>query len=105
MALFVVTPESTLSTIAFLKLFEITFAITWGVIGAYINCRDIISAQFNAMSGTLPLTIHATLALAISAFSLVFALHGFKSVREMYLRHLMRPSPANVCRCSERETA
>ncbi|NNK67419.1 MAG: CPBP family intramembrane metalloprotease [Rhodobacteraceae bacterium] len=73
--------------------FIIAFAITWGVIGAYIFWPDAMAARFGAISGSHPFYFLATWAPAISAIVIVFAFTGLAGVRGLLSRLLMWRCP------------
>ncbi len=73
--------------------FAITFAITWGVIGAYIFWPDAMAARFGAISGSHPFYFLATWAPAISAILIVLAFTGLAGVRGLLSRLLMWRCP------------
>ena len=71
----------------------LTFAITWGVVGAYIAWPDTMAARFGALSGGHPFYFLATWAPAISAILLVFAFAGLDGLRGLFSRLLMWRCP------------
>jgi membrane protease YdiL (CAAX protease family) len=73
--------------------FLITFAITWGVIGAYIFWPDAMVLRFGAISGSHPLYFLATWAPAIAAVLLVFACAGSTGLRGLLARLLLWRCP------------
>lgn len=71
---------------ALIAFFALTFAITWGVVGAYIFLPELASAAFGEISGSHPLYFLATWAPAISAFALMFYLAGIFGIRALFSR-------------------
>lgn len=77
-----------------LYFLALTFAITWGVVGAYILTPEWASKSFGEISGSHPLFFLATWAPAISAFVLVFSYAGAAGLRDFLSRLLLwRGSP------------
>lgn len=85
--------ERTLGIGALATFFVLTFAMTWGVIGAYIFWPDTTAARFGAISGSHPLYFLATWAPAISAIVLVLAISGPTGLRGLFSRLLMWRCP------------
>ncbi|SHH33295.1 CPBP family intramembrane glutamic endopeptidase [Marivita hallyeonensis] len=71
----------------------ITFAITWGVIGAYIYWPDAMAIRFGAISGSHPFYFLATWAPAISAILVVFSFAGLDGLRGLFSRLMMWRCP------------
>ena len=78
--------------IAFVVL---TFAITWGVIGAYILWPDAMAARFGAISGAHPLFFIATWAPAIAAVAVVLFHGGTRGLGRFAARLLIWRCPAS----------
>lgn len=85
--------ERTIGIGALATFFVLTFAMTWGVIGAYIFWPDTTAARFGAISGSHPLYFLATWAPAISAIVLVLAISGPTGLRGLFSRLLMWRCP------------
>jgi membrane protease YdiL (CAAX protease family) len=66
-----------------------TFAITWGITGAYIYLPDTMVARFGALHGGHPLYFVATWAPAITGIALVWAFAGLAGLRAFLSRLLM----------------
>jgi hypothetical protein len=73
---------------------QITFAITWGVIGSYIFWPDAMTAQFGEISGSHPFFFLATWAPAIAAFTVVLFVGGFRGLGAFLSRLLLWRLPA-----------
>jgi membrane protease YdiL (CAAX protease family) len=78
---------------ALAAFFLLTFAITWGVIGAYIFWPGAMAARFGAIGGSHPFYFLATWAPAISAILLVFVSAGLTGLRGLFSRLLMWRCP------------
>ena len=78
--------------IAFVVL---TFAITWGVIGAYILWPDAMAARFGAISRAHPLFFVATWAPAIAAVAVVLFHGGTRGLGRFAARLLIWRCPAS----------
>lgn len=74
---------------ALVPFFVLTFAITWGVVGAYIFFPDGTAALFGEIRGGHPLYFLATWAPALSAFLLVTIYAGGAGLRAFLSRLLL----------------
>ena len=66
-----------------------TFAITWGLIGAYILAPEVMSDTFGEISGSHPFFFLATWSPAIAAFLVVFFHSGLSGIRRFLSRILI----------------
>ncbi|MCG6883892.1 MAG: CPBP family intramembrane metalloprotease [Silicimonas sp.] len=79
---------------ALIAFYLMTFAISWGVIGAYILLPEFAEAAFGPISGAHPLFFLATWAPAISGIVLVLYHSGFAGMGRFLSRlTLWRCSP------------
>ncbi len=59
----------------------VTFAITWGIVGGYIQFPEAMTAAFGEISGQHPLYFLGTWAPAIAGFGIVLYHTGFAGLR------------------------
>jgi membrane protease YdiL (CAAX protease family) len=71
----------------------VTFAITWGVIGAYLLVPGPMTAAFGEISGSHPLFFLATWAPGIAALAVVLAYAGIGGLRGFLSRLLIWRAP------------
>lgn len=69
--------------------YALTFAITWGLVGAYIFAPDQAAATFGEISGSHPFFFLATWAPAISAFAVVLLFGGVQGLKAFLSRLFM----------------
>ena len=74
---------------ALIAFFLLTFAITWGLTGAYIFRPTWAISNFGEISGSHPFFFAATWAPAISAFILVFYFAGLQGMKAFLARLLI----------------
>jgi membrane protease YdiL (CAAX protease family) len=84
-----VSAESTSPSVPFAALpvfLALTFAITWGAIGAYIYFPDEMTERFGAISGSHPVYFLATWSPAISGILVVLAYTGLSGLSRFFSR-------------------
>jgi membrane protease YdiL (CAAX protease family) len=83
------TVPAMIPSLALLPFVLLTFAITWGVMGAYIFAPQITSALFGNISGGHPLYFLATWAPAIAGLAVVLRFSGLAGLRAFLSRLLL----------------
>lgn len=76
-------------TVAILVFAVGTFAIAWGILGAYIYLPEITQRFFGPLSGSHPLYFVATWAPAIAGIAVVWAFAGLSGLRGFFSRLLL----------------
>ncbi len=82
-------PTGDLPSGAILMFVILTFAITWGIGGAYIYFPDWMEPRFGELTGLHPLFVIGTWGPAIAGVILVLAFTGLKGLRAFLSRLLL----------------
>lgn len=76
-------------TLALIPFVVLTFAVTWGIAGAYILAPDAMTALFGPIGGTHPLFFLATWGPAVAAVAVILATTGTSGLRAFLSRLLL----------------